>query len=209
MVDPTARGQRGRGRGVSGVAAIILAAGQGTRFGQEPKLLAVIESKPLLRHVADAAVASAARPIIAVLGHRCADVVAALDGLNVIAVDNSAYRNGLSTSLKAGFAALPDEAEAAIILLGDMPRVSADVINQLIEAWRAAERPSAVVPLFGGQRGNPVLLSRVLASEIASLTGDMGAGPLLRGRSSILEVAMNDPAVLQDVDTSDALNALR
>lgn len=193
---------------MSGVAAIILAAGQGVRFGQEPKLLATLDEKPLVRHVAEAALASAARPVIAVLGHRRAEVYEALEDLGVIAVDNLVYRDGLSTSLKAGFAALSPEAEAAIILLGDMPRVKAAFINRLIDAWCTADRPSAAVPTFGGRRGNPVLLSRVLAPEIANLTGDTGAGPLLRSRSSVLELMVDDPAILQDVDTPEALHAL-
>ena len=194
---------------MSGVAAIILAAGQGVRFGREPKLLATLNNKPLVRHVAEAVLASATCPVIAVLGHQRADVAEALNELDVTALDNPAYREGLSTSLKVGFAALPPAVEAAIILLGDMPRVNARLIDRLIDTWRAAERPTAVVPTFGGRRGNPVLLSRILAPEIMSLTGDTGAGPLLRHRSGVVELATDDPAILLDVDTPKALNALR
>ena len=191
------------------VAAIILAAGRGVRFGEQPKTLAPLDGQPLVRHVVGAALASTARPVIAVLGHWRSDIAAALAGLEVTAVDNPAYEDGLSTSLKAGFAALPPASEAAVVLLGDMPRVSPGVIAGLIAAWRAAERPSAVVPTFQGQRGNPVLLSRTLTSDIARLTGDRGAGPLLRDRSDVFELAMDEPAILQDVDTHDALENLR
>jgi len=194
---------------MSGVSAIILAAGQGVRFGREPKLLAALNNKPLVRHVAEAVLGSAARPVIAVLGHRRTAVVNALTELDVIAVDNPAYHEALSTSLKAGFTALPPTVEAAIILLGDMPRVNARLIDRLIDTWRAAERPTAVVPTFGGRRGNPVLLSRIIAPEILGLTGDAGAGPLLRHRSGVVELAMDDPAILLDVDTPKALSALR
>ncbi len=152
---------------------------------QDRTALVPLDEKLLVRHVAEAVLASAARPVIAVLGHRRDDVTAATNSLNVIAVENLAYRDGLSTSLKAGFAALPNDSEAAIILLGDllgdMPRVSANFIDRLIEAWRAAERPCAVVPTFAGRRGNPVVLSWALAPKIASLAGDTGANPLLRG----------------------------
>lgn len=194
---------------MSGVAAIILAAGQGVRFGDEPKLLASLDGKPLVRRVAESALASAARPVVVVLGHRRAEAAAAFEGLSLVCIDNPAYRDGLSSSLKAGFAALPPETEAAVVLLGDMPRVGSGVIDRLIAAWRAADRPLAVAPTHAGRRGNPVLLDRALAPEIANLSGDTGAGPLLRNRPGVLELTVDDPAILKDVDTADALETLR
>jgi molybdenum cofactor cytidylyltransferase len=192
---------------VSEVAAIVLAAGRGTRFGAEPKLLARLEGKPLVRHVAEAAVAASAEPVLVVTGHRAAEVEAALAGLSVQFVRNPGYAGGLSTSLKAGFAALPDGAHAAVVLLADMPRVGSSLIEELVEAWLAS-RPAAVVPVYERRRGNPVLLSRSLAPEIEGLSGDVGAGLVLRRRGDVLELPVDDPAVLQDVDTPHGLRAL-
>jgi molybdenum cofactor cytidylyltransferase len=191
------------------VGAIILAAGQGARFGVEPKLLAILDGRPLVRHVAEAALASRARPVIAVLGHRAEDVRAAFSGLDIITVKNPSYRDGLSTSLKTGFAALPYEAQAALVMLGDMPRVGANVVDRLIETWSAGRRPGAVIPTFRGRRGNPVLLSRALAPDIAALAGGTGAGALLRRRADVLEVALDDVAIVQDVDTVEAFRNLQ
>jgi molybdenum cofactor cytidylyltransferase len=193
---------------VSGVAAIVLAAGQGARFGSDFKLLATLDGAPLVRRTTEAALASDAHPIIVVLGHRCAEVAQALRDFDVTIIENIFYRDGLSTSLKAGFAALSPAVEAAVVLLGDMPRVSERTINQLIACWRAAGRPSAVIPTLAGRRGNPVVLSQALAPEIANLTGDAGAGRLLRDWPGVLEVAVDDPAVLEDIDTPEALHAL-
>jgi molybdenum cofactor cytidylyltransferase len=190
------------------VAAIVLAAGQGTRFGPEPKLLATLAGKPLVRHVADAALASRACPVIAVLGHRSEEIGAALPA-SVRRADNPDYAAGLATSLKAGFAALPSSAEAAIVLLGDMPGATAGLIDALIDAWTAAGRPAAAIPTCEGRRGNPVLLSAALAPEIRTLSGDAGAAALLRARTDVLEVPVLATAVLADVDTRDALAALR
>lgn len=190
------------------VAALILAAGQGTRFGAEPKLLAPLAGKPLVRHVAEAALASTAFPVIAVLGHRRDEVAGALPAA-VRRHDNPDFAGGLATSLKAGFAALDPGAEAAVILLGDMPGITAELIDGLISAWRDGGRPVAVVPVCEGRRGNPVLLSADLAPEIAALSGDAGAGPLLRTRAGVLELPVAAPAVLADVDTPEALAALR
>jgi molybdenum cofactor cytidylyltransferase len=191
------------------VAAIVLAAGRGTRFGAAPKMLATISGKSLVRRVTEAALTSEASPVVVVTGHAAADVEAALSGMPVILTRNASYADGLSTSLKAGFGALPPEAEAAIVLLGDMPLVQVTLIDRLLQAWRGNGRPAALVPTLDGRRGNPVVLSRVLASDIASLAGDSGAGPLLRGRSDVIEWPVADPAVHEDVDTQQALEALR
>ncbi len=192
---------------MSDVAAIVLAAGRGTRFGDEPKLLALLDGKPLVRHVAEAAAGTSVDPVLVVTGHRAAEVEAALAGLSLQFIRNPGYADGLSTSLKTGFAALPPGAQAAVVLLGDMPLVGVSLIEALVEAWLAT-RPAAVVPVHEGRRGNPVLLSRSLAPEIDGLSGDVGAGLVLRRRSDVLELPVDDPAVLQDVDTPHGLRAL-
>jgi molybdenum cofactor cytidylyltransferase len=189
------------------VAALLLAAGRGTRFGPAPKLLAEIDGEPLVRRAARAALASRAGPLLVVLGHAEEGVRSALEGLAFEAVPNPDYALGLSTSLRAGFRALPAEAEAAVVLLGDMPGVGAGLIDRLVAAYAAA-RPAAVVPVMGGRRANPVLLDRRLAEGIAGLAGDRGAAPLLAAREDVLELAVDDPGALLDVDTPDALAGL-
>ncbi|MGT2478683.1 nucleotidyltransferase family protein [Methylobacterium oryzae CBMB20] len=185
------------------------AAGLGSRFGAAPKLLAPLDGKPLVRHAAEAALGARPRPVVAVLGAHAETVRAALAGLDLIRVDNPDFRAGLATSLRAGLAALPATCAAAIVVLGDMPRVTAAHIDRLAEAFAGtAEPPAAVVPVQAGRRGNPVLLNlRRLGPSIARLAGDHGAGPLLRGRPDILEIP-GDPATALDIDTPDALAAL-
>jgi molybdenum cofactor cytidylyltransferase len=194
---------------MSDVAALVLAAGQGRRFGDEPKLLASFRGTSLVRWVAQAALGSCAAPVIVVTGHRAEEIEAALADLAVEFARNPSYAEGLSTSLKAGFRALPARAEAAIVLLGDMPLVGSGVIDRLVDAWRASGRPSALVPMTDGRRSNPVVLSRSLAPEIMALDGDVGAGPLLRRRGDVAEYPLDDPALLRDVDTPAALAGLR
>lgn len=186
---------------MSGVAAILLAAGRGTRFGEEPKLLARVGGKALVRHVAEAAVQSTASPVLVVTGHRAEDVQAELTALPVEIVHNPLFADGLSTSLNAGFSALPPEARAAIILLGDMPFVRPGLIDALVANWHDSGEPAALVPVFKGQRGNPVVLSRALQTAITGLSGDVGAGSILRGRSDVLEWPTEDLAIIQDIDT--------
>jgi molybdenum cofactor cytidylyltransferase len=193
---------------VKDVAVIVLAAGCGTRFGPEPKLLASLEGKVLIRHVAEATVRSMANPVIAVTGYRHRDVEADLDDLPVQIVQNAAFNEGLSTSLKAGFAALPPESKAAMVVLGDMPLITSGIIDSLVQMWDRMDMPAALVPTINGKRGNPVVISRSLESLIMQLSGDAGAGPILRGRSDVIECPVNDPAILEDVDTSEELTRI-
>jgi molybdenum cofactor cytidylyltransferase len=190
---------------MSHVAAIVLAAGRGTRFGDELKLLAQIGGKALVRHAAEAAVGSLVDPVIVVTGYRSNEVEAALHGLPVQILYNALFAQGLSTSLKTGFSALAPTTRAAVILLGDMPFVKADLIDALVAGWRERGEPAALVPTLDGRRGNPVVLSRDLQAGIEDLSGDVGAGSLLRERSDVLEWPTTDPAVVQDIDTREEL----
>ncbi|MCJ2036857.1 NTP transferase domain-containing protein [Methylobacterium sp. J-068] len=188
---------------------ILLAAGRGTRFGQAPKLLQPLDGRPLVRHAAEAALVSGLGPVVAVLGAHAERVGAALDGLDLVRVTNPAHADGLSTSLRAGLAALPAHLDGVLVLLGDMPRVTARHLTILADAFsRADPAPSAIVPVHGGQRGNPVLLNRRrLGDALAGLTGDQGAGRLLAGRRDVVELPL-DVGVTQDVDTPAGLAAL-
>lgn len=194
---------------MSNVAAVLLAAGRSTRFGNESKLLAQVGGKALVRHVAEAAVNSMANPVIVVTGHRAEEVQSQLQGLPIKVVHNHLFANGLSMSLKAGFSALPPEAPAAIILLADMPFMRAELIDALISGWQDRGRPAALVPVLNGRRGNPVVISCALHTAIKGLSGDIGAGSILRGRSDVLEWPTEDPAIIMDIDTRDELAKLQ
>ncbi len=194
---------------MSDVAAIVLAAGRGTRFGREPKLLVRLGGKPLVRRVVEAAAGSVANPVIVVTGHRADEIEASLQGLAIHIVHNASFAEGLSTSLKAGFAALPEKVKAAVILLGDMPLIEADLITALVNGWRERGQPAALVPTLHGKRGNPVVLSRELESMVNGLSGDAGAGPGLRGRADVVEWPTTDPAILQDIDTPDEIGKIQ
>ncbi|GGK17806.1 nucleotidyltransferase family protein [Salinarimonas ramus] len=190
------------------VAAIVLAAGLGSRFGEAPKVLARLGGTALVRRVAEAACASRADSVVVVIGRAGAEVRAALDGLPVSFVENADYAQGLSTSLKAGFAALPVDASGALVCLGDMPLLEPDILDALIAAHERVPDAAAIVPVHEGRRGNPVLIARRLAPEIAALDGDRGAGGILLARDDVVELPFADDRILVDVDTPEALAAL-
>jgi molybdenum cofactor cytidylyltransferase len=191
------------------IAAVLLAAGRSTRMGAN-KLVETLHGIPLVRHVAMAALASSARPVIVVTGHEGERIRAALAGLDVALVHNPDFADGLSTSLKAGIAALGPDTDAALILLGDMPLVDASVLDALSAAFTANPDAAAVVPVIKGEWGNPVLLSRRLFDAVSALKGDAGARKVLaERRSEVIEVAVDSDAVLLDLDTPEALAKAR
>ena len=122
---------------------------------------------------------------------------------------NAAYAEGLSTSLKVGIEALPETVDAAVVCLGDMPRVTGRLVTALIAAYNPTEGRSIVVPTHGGKRGNPVLWGCEFFAEMKDLAGDVGAKGLIgRHDDQLAEVEMGDDASLVDVDTPEALRAL-
>ena len=190
------------------IAAIVLAAGLSSRMGSN-KLLQDWRGKPLLRWAVEAAAQSDARPVIVVTGHEAPKIEAALINLEVQFVHNPDYREGLSTSLNAGLSAVPPSADGALVLLGDMPEVSASLIDRLIAAFSPADNRLICVAIHERSRGNPVLWARRFFPEIARLTGDAGAKTLLVAHEdSVCEIDA-DGAVLRDIDTPEALAALR
>jgi molybdenum cofactor cytidylyltransferase len=192
------------------LAAVILAAGRSIRMGGPNKLLAEIGGRPLIRIAAEEALASRARPVIVVTGHQHEAVAAALAGLDVRLVHNPAFADGLSGSLKTGLAAMPDEADGAVVCLGDMPQVGAELIDRLIGAFDPERGALVVVPTIAGQRGNPVVWSRRFFPELMALDGDVGARHLIvRYPEAVAEVALADTAALTDVDTPEALHKLK
>ncbi len=196
------------------VAAVVLAAGRSSRMGGVNKLLADIDGAALVARTVDAVLASAARPVVVVTGHQADEVRTALAGRPVIFAHNPAFADGLSTSLRAGLAALaveapmeaPMEVDGALVCLGDMPMVGAAVIDRLIAAYNPAEGRAICVPVSCGKRGNPVLWDRRFFTDMMLVSGDTGARHLIGLNSAaVCEVPMDNHSVLDDVDTPEAL----
>jgi molybdenum cofactor cytidylyltransferase len=198
------------------IGAIVLAAGASTRFRaagglDATKLVVKLEGEPLVRRVAEAALASRARPVVVVTGHARDAVEAALAGLDVAHVYNPSFASGLASSLIAGLSALPPDVAGALVMLGDMPRIEARLIDALIEAFLARKHALAAVPLSRGRRGNPVLLGRGLFVRALRLEGDEGARRLIRalGAHELVEVEASGAGATLDIDTPDDLAAAR
>lgn len=191
------------------VAAIILAAGSSQRMGAQNKLLATVAGRPMVAHVAAAALGAGVAQVLVVTGHEAEAVQAALAGAPVGFVYNPEYATGMASSLRTGLAALGDDIDAAVILLGDMPFVDAAQVRALIAAFNADTGHDIVAPVCGGRRGNPVLWARRYFDEMQLLAGDTGARGLLQKYAGrIVEVSVAGDAVFTDIDTPEMLQAL-
>ena len=193
----------GEGRNI---AAVILAAGRSTRMGGPNKLLAELNGKPLVRTVTEQALASNASDVIVVTGYQAAEVEKALAGLKVKFVRNPDFAAGIASSVKAGIAAVPQDADGAVVCLGDMPLIDAHLIDRLIDAFAPDRGQLIAVPVSNSRRGNPVLWSRRFFDELMTLDGDIGARHLIaRHGEAVAEVAVEGHGAFLDIDTPEAL----
>jgi molybdenum cofactor cytidylyltransferase len=191
------------------IAAVVLAAGTSSRMGGSNKLLQPIAGVPMVRRSVEATLASGARPVIVVTGRDAAEIGAALAGLDVRLVHNPGFAAGMAGSLKAGIAAVPADADGAVVALADMPYVSAAHIDRLIAAFDEDEGRTVCVPTHDGKWGNPVLWSRRYFPEMRAIAGDKGARELLHTYAETLcEVPMEDAGILRDFDTPEAFDRL-
>jgi molybdenum cofactor cytidylyltransferase len=173
------------------------------------KLLQEWRGLPLLRWVVEAAAKSDASPIIVVTGNEATRIEAVLRGLDVRFVHNPDYHKGLSTSLRAGIDAVPATADGAMVLLGDMPEVDATLLNRMIAAFSPPDGRAICVAMHSHKRGNPVLWGRNFFPEFEALSGDEGAKRLLARHEELVCEIEAGSAVLRDIDTLEALAALR
>ena len=188
------------------VAIALLAAGQSTRMMGPNKLLATFNNVPLIRRSAQTAIEAGGRPVVAVLGHMAKQSSAALDGLNVVIALNKEYASGLASSLQTAIRNIPSSADGVMMLLADMPALSATDLQNMIRRFQRAGGQSVVRATFEGKRGNPVILPRILFDEVFTLAGDVGARHLIeRGDVPVIDVELGEAAAL-DVDTPDMLH---
>ena len=190
--------------------ALVPAAGMSTRLGRN-KLLLSFKGKPLIAHAVDTLLASAVDPIVIVLGHEADQVRAAVGERRVIFVENREYREGLGSSIRTGLAAIPVSTDAIMIYLPDQPLLEPDDVKFLIRAFAEAGKTnkSIVVPLFRGQRGNPVIIDSSYRTLILAMAGETGCRRVIKQNpDQVLTVEMETDPVVRDVDTADEYERL-
>ncbi len=187
------------------IAGLLLAAGRSRRFGAD-KLCAKLDGKAVVRWSATALTSLDAVYVVIPPG---ADAVTqALSRLDVRFVVNLARDEGMASSIRAGVAALPPDAEAVVIALADQPLASADITSRLVQQWKDGDA-DAVAPVFSDGRGHPVLFGRVCFETLLQLRGDTGARTVLDALGPRLALVRVDGPMPADVDTPDALLELQ
>lgn len=189
------------------IAAIIVAAGRSSRFGVGNKLLVDFGGRPLIRHAIAAADASPVRDIVIVIAPDGAAILEAAGAGRWRSVVNTRAHDGMASSIQTGLAAVPLDCDGALIMLADMPRVTAALIAELVSAFNGTGGNKIVFPVTAsGVQGNPVLWPRALFAELNALQGDTGGKAVLAAHPELQHpVSVDDDAVRFDVDTQDDL----
>ncbi|WP_316861606.1 nucleotidyltransferase family protein [uncultured Cohaesibacter sp.] len=192
------------------IAVILLAAGQSRRMGQSNKLLEPVEETSMIRHCALEAIASRAHSLHVVLGYQAEAITAELNDLRLNTVSCERWALGISQSIASGIAsAEPNKPDAFIIMLGDMPFVTAGLLDALMAKFSEVGAPSIIAASFDGQIGNPVLWARAYAPELLCLESDRGGRQLFEKHAADLHRVEAGSAACFDVDDLWALEAAR
>lgn len=191
------------------IGAVVLAAGTSTRMGSN-KLLADVQGKPMIVQTVTCIAASQIENIVVVVGNDAQAIQLALQNCNVSFVENPYYADGLSTSLRAGVAALQNSCDAILVCLGDMPLIDPRDINRMIAAFNPTEHRNIVVPVFERTFGNPVLWGAEHFMALLACDGDRGARSLLEKlEEDVVQISVDNQSVILDADTPEALATIR
>lgn len=192
-------------------AGVVLAAGSSSRMGGRNKLLLEIGGEPLVRRAVRAALEAGLDPVLAVLGHEREATGAALAGLACRTVENPDFETGMTGSLRVGVAALPESVPAVVMILADMPHVTAAMLAELAAAHAAADpdrRPPVVLSDYEGVAAPPTLFDRALFSEILALPDDRCPRSVVKRHRAGAAVRRWPAAALADLDRPEDLDDL-
>lgn len=191
------------------IAGLILAAGESSRMGRDKALLD-FRGLSFLETAAATLRSAGVEPIVVVLGHRAQEIRRAtrLEGVQVVV--NERYSLGQTSSLQAGLRVLGDsEIEAVVLWLVDHPAVSAETVAKLVTEFRKSNAP-VVIPQYRGERGHPVMISRVLFEELLRLAPGEAANTTIRKhRDETTWIDVDDPGVRLDIDDPEEYRNLK
>ena len=181
------------------ICAIVLAAGLSSRMGVQ-KLLLPFGGKTVIGHIVDQLLASTVGEVHVVVGHQAERISAELSGRAVSIVNNSNYKSGMLSSVRCGLRNMPEKCRAVMVVLGDQPSITTELIDKMLQSFAATEK-NILVPLYKGKRGHPILIRSHYRDEILTQYGDVGLRGLLQSHcDDILELAVSTASVLCDMD---------
>lgn len=186
---------------VRNIAAIILAAGQSKRFGDQNKMLFVIDDIPIIRRTVESVIGAQLGHVVLVTGEDTADILNACEGTGIQHIENTTPWAGMGTSLAAGANAISTDLEAFFVVLGDMPFLKSETITQMADAFDPKSGNDIAVPIHDGRRGHPVLFAKKYLARLRALTGDLGARALLiEHPERVQAIIVDDAGTLTDID---------
>ncbi len=189
----------------SGATIIMLAAGRSRRMEGDDKLLRKVHGIPLLRHCVKNALASDAKNCVVVIAKDAHQHRKAVDGLPVRIVEAVDADLGMSASLRAGILALDHVPESVLVAFSDMPDISKDHFNTLINKYNFIDGNPIICPITEtGTRGHPVLFDAAYLENLTALEGDVGAKSILKSVPDTVHEVKMDNAVVLDLDTPEA-----
>jgi molybdenum cofactor cytidylyltransferase len=186
------------------ISAVILAAGESRRMGVQNKLLLPIGGEVLIRKFVKSVCASEVDEVLVVVGHEAEKIKTVLREQLVRFVDNPGYVEGMTTSIQSGVKAASPESTGLMICLADLPFTETAEFNRLIHAFSdfcVTESSPIIVPVFQGQRGNPVLFSSQFRKIILAHEGEGCRGIVRKYPQCVREVIMENDNILRDLDT--------
>ena len=184
------------------ISAILLAAGQSKRMGDENKLTKKIQGVPLIQRSIQNILSSSIDELIVVLGYQVEIVEKLVDkNKKIRCVFNKDFESGMASSIKIGLSNLSKKTEVFFICLGDMPFVDPDIYNQIIKYKNEKE---IIVPTYKGQQGNPILFSKSMVDKIINIKGDSGAKKIIEiNNDKILNIEINNQNIKKDYNTKE------
>ena len=191
------------------IGALLLAAGRSSRMGGPNKLLVDVDGEPMVRRALRTLQAVPLAPIVVVLGPAAGAVRQALADLAAWQACSAPESADHQVSVDAGLRALPADLDAILVMLSDQPLLDAADLRWLVDQWRALPRGCALMPVFEGRRGNPVIVDAAMRAPILQAGPDVGARGYLASHPTLVRrvEAPNDHFVV-DIDTVDDLAQL-
>ena len=181
------------------ISTILLAAGQSKRMSGENKLIKNVKGIPLIKCALNNILKSSVDETVIVLGYQSEIIEKLIDKNDKIKfVFNADFETGMASSIKKGVENLSKKTDAFFISLGDMPSINYNTYDQLI---KYKKNQKIIVPIFKGQKGNPLLFPKSFEKIMLSIQGDHGAKKILENnKKQILNIEINDPGIIKDID---------
>ena len=184
------------------IYAIVLAAGRSTRMGTQ-KLLLPFAGTTIIEHIVDELLRSTVNHVLVVVGYQGKAVAQKLPSQSVTIVTNPDYKSGMLSSARCAIQALPRQCTAVIVVLGDQPTISSELVDKMVQAFEKTDR-GIIVPCYRQKRGHPLMFSVKYQDEIMTNFDEVGLRGLLHAHSDdVFELEVSNPSVLSDIDSPE------